>query len=263
MSFQKFILVALLISIAVSTSSAQENARARRDPKAVEILTRTLNAAGGSQALAAVRDLSETGEITFYWGDNVKGPVMIRTLGGNHFRMEADLPEGKIAWIVRNGIGLKKDGEKVSPISHDNAVNLCNLTYPAGHIAAALDDLRTEVSLVGIEQREGRSLYRMLARGKLGIIGDDSPASVAKELVVDALTFDIVSIYDHPYSTYTSDGSNPAPREIDFDDFRVVNGVRLPFSISTKLQGQPTLTIKLSSVTVNTNASANDFQIQN
>src|SRR5260370_17444860 len=67
----------------------------RRDPMLLDVLARVVNAAGGAQALAAVHDLTESGEITFHWGEGVKGPVAIRTLSGNRFRMEADPPQGK------------------------------------------------------------------------------------------------------------------------------------------------------------------------
>jgi hypothetical protein len=234
-----------------------------RDAQAIEILARTVQAAGGAQALASVHDLTESGEITFYWGKDVKGPVTIRALGGNHFRMEADLPEGKSTWIVKDGIGAKKDGDMAKSISRDNALNLCNLTYPISHVAAGLADPATDVSFIGLEKREDRSVYRLRVKGKLGLVGDGSPASVVKDIIVDALTFDILSVEDHPFRTYKRGGkpSDTAPREIDFADFRTVSGLRVPLSIGTKLQGQRTLSIHLSEVTFNNNLSVNNFEI--
>jgi len=235
-----------------------------RDAQAIEILARIVQAAGGARALASVHDITESGEVTFYWGKDVEGPVTIRTLGGNHFRMEADLPEGKSTWIVKDGVGSKKDGDKATSISRENALNLCNLTYPVGHVAAGLADSATDISFIGIEKREDRSVYRLRVKGKLGLVVDGSPASVVKDIIVDALTFDILSVEDRPFRTYKPGGkpSDTAPREIDFSDFRAVNGVRVPFSIGTKLQGQRTLSIHLSEVTFNNNLAASNFEVQ-
>jgi len=134
----------------------------RRDPLLMDVLTRVVSVGGGSQALASVRDLTESGEITFHWGQGVKGTVTIQALGSNHFRMEADLPDGKHTWVVNDGDGTRKEADrKAEPLSSENAVNLLNLAFPISHVAAALRDAETDVSLVGIEQRDGRSVYRL------------------------------------------------------------------------------------------------------
>lgn len=248
-----------------------------RDLQSVDILSRVAQAAGGGQALASIRDITESGEITFYWGENVKGPVTIRTLGGNHFRMEADLPQGKSTLIVKDGVGSKTESEKTIPISRENAINLGNLTYPVGLVAAALADSATDVSFVGIEKREGRSVYRLRIKGQLGLVSEARMGGpVVKDLLINALDFDIVSVEDRPFPVpNTSAPSNsssrqnsekkisaPPSREIEFSDFRVIRGVRVPFSVSTKLMGQQMLSLQLREVTFNNNLSASDFQVQ-
>jgi hypothetical protein len=232
----------------------------------VEVLTRVVNVAGGVRALAAVHDLTESGEITFHWGEGVKGPVTIQTLGGNHFRMEVDLPKGKSTWLVTDGVGSKKEADhKAVPISNENAINIGNLTLPIAYVAAALSDPTTDVSLVGIEKRAGRSIYRLRLKGQLGLVAGRVPGiSVEKDILVDALTFNIVSVGDLPLRTHKSSkstGKQPdfPMREIEYGDFRVIDGVRVPFSISTKLVGQETLSIILSHVTFNSNLSAETF----
>jgi hypothetical protein len=140
-----------------------------RNPVLLDVLARVVNAAGGVRAIAAVHDLTESGEITFHWGKGVEGPVTIQALGGNHFRMEADLPEGKRTWVVNDGSGTRKEGDqKVIPLSGENAVNLGNLTFPIGQVAAVLGDPKVDISLVGIETRDGRSIYRLRVKGQLG-----------------------------------------------------------------------------------------------
>lgn len=259
-----FILGLVAISSCMLFGQEEKSSRPQRDPRSIEILTRVLQNSGGLQAVAAVHDVTETGEITFFWGADVKGLVTIRSLGANHFRMEADLPEGKSTWIVKDGGGSKKEVEKISVLSRENALNLCNLTYPIGHVAAALADSSTEISFVDVEKRGDLSAYRLRLKGKLGLVGDHSPVSVVKDMIIDALTFDILSVEDHPYPTYKPGGprSDTAPRELDFGEFRAVKGVRMPFSVLTKLHGQRTMSLAFSDVTFNKNLTVVDFQIQ-
>jgi hypothetical protein len=238
--------------------------RPRRDAALLDVLTRTVSASGGAQAVSAVRDLTASGEITFHWGEGVKGPVVIRALGGNHFHMEADLPEGKRTWVVKDGDGSRTEPDgRIVPISGENAINFGNLTFPVAHLAVALSDATSDVSLMGIEKREGRSVYRLRLKGQLGLVGKaDANRAVTKDVLVDALDFGIVSVQDYPYPVYQRNGqlSDAPPREIEYGDFRVVDGVRIPFSIDTKLQGQRVMSIRVSKVSFNSSLSDEDFK---
>jgi hypothetical protein len=85
------------------------------------------------------------------------------------------------------------------------------------------------------------------------------------------MTFDILSVSDYPIPaasvsgvvtrparTLKSDDNNKGepfaepPRIIEYKDFRVVNGVRIPFSIAVKLHGQLAYSLKINEVQVNT-----------
>lgn len=274
MSMIRSIVVLTVVASCLSLFGQEQPKPPQRDPVLLDVLTRVVNAAGGAQALAAVHGLTESGEITFHWGEGVKGRVKIQTLGGNHFRMEADLPKGKRTWLVNDGNGTRKEADqKPLPISSENAVNLGNLTFPIALVVTALGDAKTDVSLVGVETRNGRSIYRLRVKGQLGLSGNSIPSMpVVKDLLIDALNFSILSVEDRPFRTYQSKRlfdkpseagkklSDKPSRAIEFGDFRTVNGVLVPFSISTKLLGQPTLSIHLTSVAFNSNLNPEDFE---
>jgi hypothetical protein len=255
----------VFLAVAASCASllSQEHAKSvQRDPVLVEVLSRVVNAAGGAPALAAVHNLTESGEITFYWAKDVKSPVSIRGLGGNHFRMEADLPQGKRVWVVKDGVGSRKEADqKAVDLPYSNAINFGNLTFPIAHVASALADPAADVTLVGIEKRKGRSVYHLRLKGRLGLVGKKTAAGpFVKEVLVDALSFDILAVKDFPYHVNSKGKpSDTAPREIAYEDFRVVDGLRVPFSIDTKLEGQPTFSIRLNEATFNTNLTDSDF----
>jgi hypothetical protein len=294
MSIIRSVVFLTVIASCASLSSQERPKSPQRDPMLIEILTRVANAAGGVRALAAVHDLTESGEITFYWAKDEKGPVSIQGLGGNHFRMEADLPQGKRIWVVQDGVGSQKEADKKAvALSYANAINLGNLTFPVAHVAAVLADPTADVSLVGIEKREGRSIYHLQLKGRLGLIGNGPSAGpFVKDILVDALSFGILAVEDRPYSRRSAEDRHDSkkpnarasdnsplgteygdsqskksnakafdapPREIEYGDFQVVNGVQIPFLINTKLEGQRTFSIRLNEVKFNTNLNVGDF----
>ena len=93
------------IMVGFAFGQDQKATSAGRDRQSLEVLARAMQANGSSQALASVHDITEKGEITFHWGDGVKGPLTIQMLDGNHFRLEADLADDKRVWVVRSGRG--------------------------------------------------------------------------------------------------------------------------------------------------------------
>jgi hypothetical protein len=254
----------LLLSSLMLGRLHQENSPQTRDSQSLEILARTVQAAGGYQAIAAVRDITEEGDITFYWNEQVIGPVTIKILGENHFRMDADVSQQKRTWTIRNGVGFKiEDGKRVSMTSR-NAVNLEGLSYPIALVLAALRDVETAVLFMAVEKQGGRSVYRLRLKGRLGLSDKATPiGTVSKDLIIDALTYDILEVEDYPYQIYAQGGkvSKVAPRAIEFGDFRSVAGLRIPFSITTKLQKQRTLSIHLNTIQFNSNLSDKEFEL--
>ncbi len=255
--------LALVVTTIIPVASQERSiSSSKRDPRLLDVLQKVVSSAGGTQAFARVKDVTESGEITFYWGEGVKGQVTIQTMGRNRFRMEAELPDGKCIWIAAHGEGSRREttGE-VRPLSSDSASNLDSLTFPIAQVVNVLSDPQSDISLVGIEARNDRSVYRLRVTSRVG----DQPMPgmpVVKDLLVDALTFGILSIEDRPFQTYEVGGkpSDKPTRVIEFNDFRSIDGLRVPFSIDTKLMGQSTLSIRLTNVAFNSNLSPDIFK---
>src|SRR5262249_23671698 len=150
MRFLKWVFKTCVLIVMTTCLLFCQSEQRKRDGQSVDILTRVVQAAGNPQAIASVHNITENGEVTFYWGEGVKGPLSISMLGAQHYRMKADLPLGKIDWAVNNGIGSKKTKDEIVSISSENALNLANLTFPLGHVLAALADPATEISFIGI-----------------------------------------------------------------------------------------------------------------
>jgi hypothetical protein len=266
-----------LLLCPLSLRGQQVNKVPPRDPLLLEVLSRVVNAAGGPQVFAAVHDLSETGVITFHWTKDVKGSLSIGSLRGNHFRMEAELPEKKQVWLVNDGVGSVREGQKTVNLTYSNSINLENLTFPIEYIEQALADPAVDISLLRIEEREGRSVYHLRLKGRLGLVRKGLPCEpVVKDIRIDALTFEVITVEDFPYSRKpishilpvksnekTSDDARKSldvpPREITYQDFRNVDGMKLPFSIDIRLEGQRTFSIRFDAAEFNTGLNIRDF----
>jgi hypothetical protein len=238
------------------------NSKPSRDPQSIEILRRAVQAAGGEQLLASLQDITEKGEIEFYWNGSVRGPVTIQMMGGSRFRIDYEVAGRKTTSKVKDGFGVDQRGARTVPLSCLRALSLANLTFPAGNAIAAVQDSSTKVSFVDVEQRNGRSVYRLRISGQLGLAKDRTISPLTKELLIDALNYDIVSIEDKPLSpaeNWQRTQSQVAQREIEYQDFRSVDGVRIPFSIRTRVVRQKTMTIRLDQVTFNSNLRDDDF----
>jgi len=255
--------VVLLSILTFPLLAQQEREDPERNSQAVEILRRAMQAVGGSVALAGVHDITEKGQIIFYWSKDVTGSTTIQMLGANHFRLDYELQGRKTVWTLRNGFGFEHSEARTRSIPHVQAINLDNLIFPIGHPIAAIADPLSQISFVDIEKYHGRPVYRVRLSNNLGLAAKAHIIGTTnKELIVDAVSYDIVSVEDQPRflaKRPTRTKHHTALRQIEYSDFRWVNGVRLPFSITIRDQGQKATTILLDEIIFNSNLRDEDF----
>ena len=233
-----------------------------KDVHAVQVLNQALASAGGQNALA-VGDVLATGSITYYWaGKEVQGTVTLKARGTEQFRIDASLPSGTRSWYVNKGDGALRDEEgKVTPIPYQNAVTLGALSFPVPRLSGATSDTASSARYLGL-RTNGDHQYETIEVSRPNQFKVDPDGTLNKLFTTDYLfdpsTFQLASIQDktHPVDRLTID----VDHEIDFADYRSVNGVQFPFSISERIAGQKTFSIELSTVTPNSGLSDSDFQ---
>jgi hypothetical protein len=247
-------------SPASSPSNAESGPNSpQRDPRAIDILNRTLKAAGGMQALSGIHNFTESGGITLYFAEEVKGPVLIRSLGGNYFRMDASVPGGKRSWTLSGSHGSRRESSgKEYALTDQSAVDLANLSFPLAYVTAAVLDPQATIAFRGVEDWKGRSVYRIQLKGKLGVV---DRGILVRDLLVDAIGFDILVVEDEHLRIHKP-GEKPtdlASRQIEFGDFRVASGIRVPYWINTRFMGQQVMRIELNQIAFNGQLSNLDF----
>jgi hypothetical protein len=256
-------MVVVVFSLLLGAASAQSSSPVR-DIQALAVLSHAIDAAGGPN-LSTVSDVAGTGTITYFWaGPNTSGTVTVKSRSTGQFRLDAALPNGTRSWAVSNGTGtlLNADGSK-NPIPYHNAITLGGLAFPVPKLAAALTDTSWSVSYVGLVTVEKQNFYEVRVHQDLVPAIKDPDGSVNRlqdaNLFFDPTTYQLVSIQNqtHPVSTCTVD----IPHAVYFSDYRSINGVSVPFSITEYIGGMKVWSIQLSSVQLNTSLTDVDFSL--
>jgi hypothetical protein len=234
-----------------------------RDEKAVSILTVALDAAGGASAFAAIQDYRATGTATYYWaGQEFTGNTTISGRGNDQFRIVTTLPNGTYVMTVSNRGGtIREVTGKTTPLPFHNAANKGNLTFPLAELAVRLRDNSVAISYVGATTFNGVTVHQVRT---YRVLGPDSGNGqllnklTTRDFFIDTQSFQVVGTLDmvHPNENATRDYRH----ELVFADFRTVDGVLVPFSITESIAGQHTWTIQLSAINYNVGLADVDFQ---
>jgi outer membrane lipoprotein-sorting protein len=234
----------------------------QRDPEALNIVNLALSAAGGAQAVASVQDFTATGTITYYWAKQEVGNVTLKGRGNGQFRMDAFLPEGLQTILVSNGTGsvLHANGETETIQSH-NAINLGSLTFPFAYLLTVAQDSTISATYVGLETVGGRQVQHLHTQK---VFPNQNNLTTlwsrltTRDFYFDAASFQLVMTRDlfHPANRSTVDYVH----EIQFADFRNMNGVLVPFSIEEFVMGQHRSSIQLDKIGFNSSLTDSDFK---
>ncbi len=126
----------------------------------------------------------------------------------------------------------------------------------------SLQDTSKSLAYLGLIQRAGRQAHRIRVQQNFDSGADPGrllSKLSAKDFFVDAADFQLLYTQDmvHPLKSSTEDYL----REVQFSDYRLVNGKLIPFSITEVIAGQQTWTIHLSQIAFNQGLTDLDFQL--
>lgn len=254
----------LLKSVFVLACSASYLALAQgtKDLEAVKVLSAAVDAAGGVPTIIAIQDFSATGTATYYWAkQSVPAPVTLKARGASQFRVDAILDSGTRSWVASNGMGtlVNTDGIRTK-IPFYNAVNVGILSWRLPNIMTALTDPTITASYVGLVQSEQGQAYQIHVQQTDASNPDPVLANIkAVDYFVDPNTYLLLQTVDSTYST--TDLTQAYQHAVVFSDYRNVNGVMVPFSITEKISDQSTWSIQLDSITFNVGLTDTDFKL--
>lgn len=229
-----------------------------KSPQASALLQQSLSAMGDLNMLRKVRDFVANGTITYNWGGKqVSGKAVIRGRGIDQFRLDASLPKGTRSWFVSHGAGeLKEVDGTVSSIPYQNAISMSALIFPAMKIATALEDPGATVSDEGTVQVGGQQFFEVCVEPNLASSRLNQSASA--RYFIDPHSFEIVGVHDytHPKENVFQN----IPHAMYYSDFRVVDGIAVPFSVTETMYVNRVWSLQLDHIQFNAGLTDADFR---
>lgn len=248
----------LLACVSV-TASAQT--AVQRDQQALALLAQTIAAGGGQDLLTSIRDLTETGTVTYPGDEEVSGNITVKSRGLHQFRMDADLPSGRCNTVVNAASGsLTQEDGRLRPIDAQSAADLWSVTFPYLHLIAAMRDSSTKIIYGGLTTHNDASVYQIRIEKAYTSQQDTTGVRGAREgrdIYIDPNSSLVVAIFDQLYFGGLQGGG--APHEFLYSNYQTENGIAMPLTISETVHGVIGATMQFAQVTFNTGLSDSDF----
>jgi len=240
-----------------------------RDPQAMSILNQSLEAAGGAKAIAAIADYTATGK---HVAEGEQSSVTLRGLHGWEFRMDISGSKGTHSSGVHKGMVFEKaEGDTVNiPQQKSGQANRYALPvwtpmFPAGFVLQAafvahvLSGKVFGVAYNGTTEINGHSAF------DIQVISGPFPAGTqldpkqlsahqTRDLFIDSTNYQIVAFRETTPRSPT--------HEVDYDDYKAVDGVQMPFTISELFGGHSHSTIHIDQFVFNTGLQPTAFDVQ-
>jgi hypothetical protein len=222
-----------------------------RDPQAMSVLGNAVAALGGS-AIATIQDTVIQATLTPPQG-HAEGPgtATFKTKGAK-IRSDATSGSKSGTSIFNNGREFRSSDHGMLPAHSANADHKRIEHLPALMLAQELARNDFSATYVGQESVEGQTVQHI----RLFRVSNRNPVADAQltknselNVFVDAKTSRIVKI-SFPYVA-ENDWRQSLPMEIFYDDYRISNGIAVPFHQRYFFNGQPAGELQFTSVAIN------------
>jgi hypothetical protein len=239
--------------------SAQTNPNHQKDPQALAVVQQALLAGNA----ASVQDLTASGTIAYYWGSGeVQGSAHVVALGADKFRIDTSIAGGTRSWWVGAGNGQLRDTDgKISRIPYENTLNLGALTFPLLRLSSLAQNTRFGLKYICKQTVDNADQFHLAINDSKE--SKQQPGAFSHNLqnadvFIDAASSRVFRIEDQTHPVGRPDIN--LPHAIVYSDYRKVNGVDVPFSISEYIGKARTWTLQLSQVSFNSGVSDSEFQ---
>jgi hypothetical protein len=254
------VFISFLLSISLA---AQQTATS--SPQALQLLQRSLSALSSGQTLT---DVTLTGTARRIAGsDDESGTVVLKATASGSSKIALSFSSGnrnEVRSTSNNSLTGSWSGPDgvPHPISYHNLMTDSGL-FPDFTLANLIASQKTVATYVGQETRNGSTVIHISAYQQLpGITGDAAllPQHLSQiEIFLDPTTLLPASI---AFNTHPDNNALlEIPIEVDFSDYRVANGIQVPFHVQKYLNNSLFLDLQFQSVAVNTGLTTGLFSL--
>jgi hypothetical protein len=262
-----FAIVLTLLLILPIADARQKDTPVTVDAQALAVLRQ---AAAALQGATPVTDVMLSGSARRIAGsDDEVGTVIVKALGTGPSRVDLNLPSGQRSEI-RNIVGAIPTGSWKSPdgVSHKmpfhNVLSEPAWFFPLFAVSRGLSPAGYVATYVGRETRGDATVEHLSISQVLSVLSVSQSSSLQPlsqvEIYFDSTTFlpSAVTFAVHPDDNELLD----IPIEISFGDYRVMNGVRVPFHVQRFLNNGLVLDLQFQNVTFNSGFTGSQFTAQ-
>jgi hypothetical protein len=255
----------LLVPVIVAAQSTS----AGRDPEAAAMLASSLRALTKGEPL---RDVTLMGTARRIAGsDDETGQVTAKAMATGETRVDYQYPSGRHSDSrITSATGAVEswsgpDGSKHGVVPH-NVAPLSSWFFPAALLQAWEQGTDVTARYAGRENRGGRDVAHVtitrqvpaLHHPKVMLSLLQKAASV--DLYLDPATNLPVAV---AYNTHSDKNlAQDIPVEIRFSDYRMIEGVQVPYQIQKYLNHARVLDVQISSASINSGLTPSSFDIQ-
>jgi hypothetical protein len=261
------ILTALLFSFPSFPASQQASSPvAAGSTQAITLLAQSLASLTGH---ATLTDVTLSGTARRISGsDDESGAAVFKALASGAGRMDLNLSSGKrseVSDISKVPAGAWSGTDRVShPIAFHNLISEPAWFFPAFAIARRLSDSGYVASYVGHETHNGAAVEHISVSQTAPLANPPGGATFEHltqiDFFLDSATLlpSAIDFNVHPDNNALLD----IPVEVQFTDYRAVDGAQVPFHIEKLLNNSLILDFQAQSVTLNTGLAASTFSAQ-
>lgn len=260
-------LVVLAVLICSLPTSSQTSTTAQGDPQAVATLQKAFTAMGG-QVVGIPTSQLFSGTETRYSNDasTTSYSIQVEVLGADKFRWITNGPEGSVTTIIAGATGQTQSvsGAQTVPAYAVFGNTIANVPLLA--LSRWIGIASLQVQSLGQEVIGGQSLNHLVISGLTGggIRSHETAQSQDDrcELYVDPATSLPMRLrfYQRVQNAFVPHYlSSFVPIDVAFSDYRTVNGVTLPFTLTRYLNDQKISVIQIRSIQLNVALNSQDF----
>jgi len=213
-------------------------------PSGEELLARCIQRSGGAERLASAKGVEMTGTVEMV-GRNISGSILINEQGEKSYSA-IEFPgigkieegyDGSVAWESSAIQGTRiKEGDEKAAVERSSSFR----------VLMHWKDYYSAIRTVGSEDVGGKPAWKVEMTPKQG--------------KVETFYFDRDSGLLARMDQTVPSPLGEIPTEMDLADYRAVDGVQTPFSMTQKVVGQ-TIAIRLDKVTYNANIAPGRFNL--